>query len=111
MAMACDRFVYWRGEKKRPSKVAIRKALIGYIGGAGKVYWKANRFFAYPPGVPSDPFPGLGPPVQDTRWFEVYLHEDAIDVITRMADEFTMVVAEGFAALCARYWQGERDPD
>jgi len=41
----------------------------------------------------------------------VYLHEDAIDVITREADEFTNNVAKGFAALCHRYWQGQWDPE
>lgn len=107
--MACDRFVHWRDEKKRPHREEIEAALTGYIGGAGRAYWKDDRYFVDLLGAPSNPFPHRTCP-HDTRWFEVYLHEDAIDVITREADEFTNNVAKGFAALCARYWQGDADP-
>jgi hypothetical protein len=42
------------------------------------------------------------------RWFEVFWTKKDIDVITRQTDEYTNVVAEGFTALCARFWQGKR---
>ena len=36
------------------------------------------------------------------RFFEVWIGKDNIDVITRFADEFTNVVANGFSELVAR---------
>jgi hypothetical protein len=41
------------------------------------------------------------------RWFEVWVGQDCIDVITRMMDEVTNNIAQGFAKLCARWWEGE----
>lgn len=34
-----------------------------------------------------------------------------IDVITRRQDEVTMRIADGFAKLVARYWQGQLEMD
>jgi hypothetical protein len=106
--MACDRFVYWRKGKKRPLKRDLEAALIRYIGQGGTVRWNVDRYFVDLPGAPSDPFP-FCPHPYEKRWFEVYLHRNAIDVITRQADELTNVIAAGFATLCARYWQGKQE--
>jgi hypothetical protein len=43
---------------------------------------------------------------ESERWIEVYVGDDNIDVITRRCDDITNVIAEGFAKLCARHWQG-----
>jgi hypothetical protein len=47
----------------------------------------------------------------EERWFEVYVEKHQIDVITRQTDEYTNVVAEGFAALCRRCWHGKPKDD
>jgi hypothetical protein len=109
--MSCDRVVRWYPDPELiPTKEDIEAALTGYIGEGGKVHWETDRFFVDLPGAPSDPFPLYKSP-HETRWFEVWIAKDQLDVITRQADEFTMVVAEGFASLCVRRWQGLRDPD
>lgn len=43
------------------------------------------------------------------RTFEVFIHDNAIDVITRQVDDVTNAVAEGFTALMARFFGGRRD--
>lgn len=41
------------------------------------------------------------------RFFEVYFVEEGIRVVTRMADELTNAIAEGFAAMILHFKQGE----
>lgn len=122
--MARDIFVRWKAEV--PSKEEIQACLEDYVRGlAEKINWERDRFFVMLPGQFSFPFDRVGPwsarfqregyrelKLEDDgtprpRWFEVYLHKDCIDVITRMQDEVTNNIAKGFAVLCARGWQGE----
>jgi len=94
------------------------------VGETGKVKWdeEGHRFYAIFPGKPSGALrraaPDLAFPWGDDpqfyhqeRWFEVYLdkNDGHIDVITRIADEFVNAVADGFANLCARVWEGTRE--
>jgi len=39
------------------------------------------------------------------RWFEVYMYENDLRVVTRSTDEVTTAVADGFAVLCAKFWE------
>lgn len=46
------------------------------------------------------------------RWIEVWPSEKllVVSVMTRQHDEYTNAVAEGLAALIARWWTGKREP-
>lgn len=115
--MALDRFVYWR-EKPGPSLDDIKTVLEDYLGGAA-VEVSVNHFhiLAKLHGRPQFPFrrvpeyDKLAPASeqQEERWFEIYVDPKRghIDVITRMTDEYTNIVAEGFAQLAARFWKGK----
>jgi hypothetical protein len=120
--MGIDRFVYWK-KKLGPSLKETKATLEDYLGGAAlsvtiDVVNDPNRIIALLHGKPSFPFrrnKEVGKSREmteqhDERWLEVYWTKGSIDVITRMTDEYTNVVAEGFAALCARFWQGWREP-
>jgi len=115
--MARDRFVYWLAGA--PSIHDIQHALEDYLGEAGSIAADGFRFVAWLSGTTSHPLRRITP--DDTRVamfadlskqpraFEVCVADDHIDVITRLGDEYTNVVAEGFAALAARYWKGRRE--
>jgi hypothetical protein len=107
--MAHDRFVYWSKDKTRiPTREDVQAALIAYLGDGGTVEWVEDqgRLYAHLPGTPSDPVEKLLP---DSRWIEVFIHHDSVDVITRQADSFTNAVADGFANFCMRRWNGRRE--
>lgn len=118
--MACDTFVVWEQREKQPKKEVIRKVLEDYVAGLAEVEWIDDRWIVTLPGQPSWPFQRVGPASQSQRaswrelhvstpgrWFEVYVGEHNIDVITRTADEVTNNVAQGFAALMARGFDGK----
>lgn len=118
--MAHDRFVRWRD--RRPSDADLLVVLEDYLGGGAEVENTPQRVSGRPwwsvtlPGRPMFPLGRLeemrGSPrtaaVAEVRerGFEVFVADDHVDVITRHGDEFTAVVAGGFAALCARTWGG-----
>jgi len=108
-----DRFVYW--QKERPTKEQLKNALEDYIGIPGAVSWddSGGRFLVDLPGTPGSPIKRLLSNHQHEydgkRWFELYIADDNIDVITRQADEFTNTVAAGFAQFCKRFWDGRTD--
>jgi len=93
--------------------------------GAIKSYLDSRRWIITLPGQPSfpfkricevpDPFSNHFLCHQKKRWFEVYVGSlkdkktPGIDVITRMQDEFTNNIAEGYAKLVARYYEGRYD--
>jgi len=114
--MAIDRFVRWTKEK--PSFDVIYKTLEDYLGDACIGHHiDGPRITVTLMGKPSYPFrrhPGFEKYAavseqREDRFFEVFVEKDKIDIITRQTDEFTNVVAEGFAVLCARCWSGKRD--
>lgn len=108
--MALDIIVYWK-PGKMPSKADLQLVLEDYTLGVATVVWDADRFYVNLKGKPTLPFSRLDPlfkyDLPEVRWFEVWLGIDKIDVITRQTDEITNNIARGFAALCARYWQGD----
>ncbi len=113
--MALDRFVYWGSEV--PTKEIIYQTLQCYLGMAvDEISIDDNRMTAVLVGAPSFPFRHIkgyedfaaASEIHDERWFEVYYDSKYVDIITRMADEYTNVVADGFAALCARFWKARQ---
>jgi len=113
--MALDRFVYWK-EDKIPTRDQIQLALEDYVRDlATEVKWDKDRFFVTLPGTCSHPLARLSDwsgvramaEEKRERWFEVYVAKDSIDVMTRQMDEVTNNIAEGFAKLCARWWEGK----
>lgn len=119
--MAADWFVDFP-KGKVPSKDDVGKALEDYLGAyATEVRWDTDRWFATLVGTKSWPFKRLEADsrfaeayeemAKEPRWIEVYIDKDNIDVMTRQSDEATNNLAEGFAKLLARYWQGKRRPD
>lgn len=119
--MAADWFVDFP-KGKVPSKEDVGKALEDYLGAyAEGIHWDGNRWFAKLVGTKSWPFKRLEADsrfaaryeeeAKEPRWIEVFIDTNNIDVITRRSDEATNNLAEGFAKLLARYWQGKRRPD
>lgn len=123
--MAQDRFVCFRGEA--PSYKDIKCVLEDYLKGLvlkidfgkGRSKSKETEFWSILlPGKPSFPFKRLmrgrtmGAEIHKERWFEVVVSRKGkkvtdIDVITRLSDEITGVIADGFVALCQRYWKAK----
>jgi len=113
--MALDRFVYWKSE--RPTFNDVHECIEDYVRGLGTVSRFQDRLFVTLPGTVSFPFARVGPATEyqrasaredrNERWFEVYIGEDSVDVITRQMDEITNNVARGFAELMARGWDGD----
>lgn len=112
--MAIDRFVRWLVE--RPTMSLLRMTLEDYLGNAlFDLHIDGKRITARLIGKPSFPFRRhvgykkmtAASEQREERFFEVYVEKDHIDVITRQTDEFTNVVAAGFAELCRRRWQGK----
>lgn len=116
--MALDRFI--RFGDRRPTREQTELVLRNFIGDAGRVFWEGGRFFVQLAGKNSFPFKGIeGVPEHmqsddryhpDGRWIEVYIGTTQFDVITREHDEYTNVVADGIAAMFARFWDGELEP-
>lgn len=105
--MACDRFVCWAEVK--PTKNEAESIIKNYLDEAAtEIKWDKDRFFVTLVGKPSFPFKDIitsDPSVfSETRWLEVYLAQDNLDVITRMGDEYTNTVADGLANLFVRLY-------
>jgi len=121
LKMARDRFIWFKGEHKVPSKDDVQSVLTHFIGEAGTVEWRKDqsRFYMVLQGDPSWPFTDMdlgvhNPHGEDkgrSRWIEVYMGKDNIDVMTRMMDEYTNTVADGVAKMIARFWQGQLEDD
>lgn len=116
--MASDRFIYWR-EKRPKSAIEIASLITGYMGAAqtdvshtesnGQHHWIISI-----PGVGCNPlcsFSGIEDTSQKERWFEVFLTDESLDVLTRMQDPFTNAIAEGFAEMITRWYEAERAPN
>lgn len=118
--MGIDRFVRWHKNSTIPSLEDLKVVLEDYLGEAAKSveYDKeGGRFYAILVGKPRFPFRRIkdfenwapASEQRDDRFFEVYVDSKYIDIITRQTDEFTNVVAQGFADLAARFWKGKKD--
>lgn len=113
--MSLDRIVYWR--EQPPAQRAVVMLLRDYMGGAGRVRWHAGtgRYFIDLPGHCSSPTWRVGHVGRSfepgaKRWIEVFLHNDCVDVITRVADDFTNGIAERLADVLARAFDGKAEP-
>src|SRR5437667_6692563 len=93
-----------------PHMDAIKDSLDGYLSDVGtESKWSRNRWFVTLPGKPESM--RHRPAAHEERWFEVFIGTDSVDVITREADEFTNVVAEGFAKRIARMLDGKMESE
>jgi hypothetical protein len=118
--MSHNVFVRWGTEA--PTRDELQACLEDYVRGIGAPpTWADGRLYVALPGTYSHPFTRVGPATdamrasfqqraadpREARGFEVFIHEDAICVITRQDDEITNNIAKGFAVLCARGWGGK----
>jgi hypothetical protein len=121
--MARDRFVRWP-DGKRPQNDVIQKALEDYVRGLAEVEWVKDRWYVTLPGAPSWSFQRVGPAEAyqragwlelakesngspRNRWIEVWPGDDCIDVMTRLMDDITNIIADGFATLMGRGFNGQ----
>ncbi len=113
--MALDRFVNFKD--RVPTKKEILTTIEDYFGGAAEdIQWGGGRYTITLRGQRSEALRRIKgvaalSPSEGERWIEVYLSlrgkDKNIDVITRQADPYTNAVAEGYAKLIARFWEGE----
>lgn len=113
--MARDRVVRWQEEV--PKQDDLEAMLEKFFSGlATSVKWDRDRFFVMLHGAQSFCFRNARIFESDSptreRWIEVWPSDDDVCcyVMTRMQDEVTNVLADGFAGLIARTWQGKLDP-
>ena len=115
--MSIAYYVQW--QERFPTWEVIEAEVREYLGIAHRsIEWTDNVLMVILPGESTwqtlrDPQTGKTvegyafPPARATRFFEVWCHEDDHCTITiREADEFTNVVAEGFAKRIARKFSG-----
>ena len=121
--MSCDRVVRWKSE--RPSTKEIRMMCEDFLGGAcvsiqplgSNTDEVLGSYTCLLHGEPKSPFRRMKKfpvharmrEVHNERWFEVTVMKDCVYVTTRMADEYTNVVAAGFAELLRRSYQASVD--
>lgn len=79
--------------------------------GMGKISQTGSWFTVSLPGKPSNPFQRLvekpRPENQDERWIEVWVSSDSVEIMTRLQDTITNIIASGLASTIARFWEGE----
>jgi len=108
--MALDRFVYWK-KKKRPSRKKVKTLVEDFFKGLSlEITEQDNSLYILLPGKPHSPWarllPSIGKEIQKERWIEVYIDTHYVDVITRLGDHITNVLAEGLTQLLAQYLDG-----
>lgn len=96
--MARDVFVRFKNMPRIPD---IERSLLDYVSDGASVRWSRDRWMVDLPGVPEET-----PTRQPTRWIEVWVGSNCVDVMTRQADEFTNAIADGLAARLARWFDG-----
>jgi hypothetical protein len=110
-----------------PTKDDIENTLKNYISSGGNITHDEVCFYVTLIGKPQYPFYHEDPMPrqynkikmfpQELRWFEIWIEFDKINIIkeicikTRMQDEFTHVVANGYANICKRKWKGTKSED
>ena len=122
--MARDTMVYWSRQSVPPSRDDLRTVLDDYLGTtATDVVWGGGRFVVTLHGHLTFPYQRIGPATHAqraawpviakndngtprSRWFEVFVAQEYINVITRDMDPYTQAVADAYAMLCARAWRG-----
>lgn len=118
--MALDRFVYWRD--RRPTYDEVVRVVRNTLGYAGTIEEKNGKkglpwLCVTLPGKPTNALEGIAPNLPlseemlpEERWFEVFVHDDCVDVLTRMQDEYTNAIAKSVAETLKRYWEGSDEP-
>ena len=118
--MASDRFVNFP-KGKGPKKAEVELVVRNFFGEAAQeIEWSQSSLLVKLPGIGTFAYEGLVDEhgtVTDhltkrgerERWIEVYTTRGHLDVITRMQDDYTNVLAGGLAEVLARFWQGEID--
>jgi hypothetical protein len=116
--MSRDVIVRW--DKERPSHEELKTVLEDYLGAlAESVVRTQDRICATLLGPLSFAFQRIGPATEamrkvwkeevdcaEPRMVEVWVSKNCMYVMTRRTDHVTNVIADGFAALCARSWNG-----
>lgn len=122
--MSFDRIIdFEQADKAAPGRDELGAVIEDYLGRAARrVYWDRDRWFAVLIGLKSWPLRRAYAryskvlttsaraheiEAEPERWIEVWADKHTVDVLTRRQDEFTMAVADGLAALIARYYGGK----
>lgn len=116
--MACDRFVYFP-KSTPPTVEQIVTLAEDFLGGIGKVFVQENdpdRVYMTLPGSPTVAARSVvgndaACLLRSERWVEIHRARKNVDVITRQQDTFTMGVADAFAELLERLFQGVSEDD
>lgn len=117
--MATDRFVYFKPENF-PTSEQLESFLQTLFATAAVIEWNEDtgRFFVSLPGEYSNLIPERNLPEGETRerWIEVIPHDEAnaqgnmtIDVLTRVADQFTQFTAFGIVFYLCQVFEGEAE--
>lgn len=107
--MSIDRIFYWTEERK-PTFEQVVMIAEDFVGNpAYKIDNEKQKVILAVPGTASFPFRRIRPDFAQTfpseqRWLEIFYYDDHYDVVTRMQDEFTGVVADGLAKAIRRYF-------
>lgn len=99
--MALDRFIYFEGDV--PSYDDIRELCVLYVGESGTIELDPPRIFAV--------FPGecISPIYRPEKFIEVFVAQDNVDVMTRLADPSTNKLADQLANVIADKFKGKRE--
>lgn len=117
--MSIDRLVKFKS--RVPTVVDLVKVAEDFLSdaalvGCGYSTIPHSRIVVHLPGKPTFPFGRVSDLKQDfphkVRGFEVFItglfgDQPNINVVTRQTDEFTNVVADGYAKLIARFYEAE----
>lgn len=122
--MSTDRTIHWIS-RRAPTRADVDQVLRDFFNGAAtSIRWDRDRFVVIVPGKHRNALCTVSPiigsrhqrervgksaPLPSQRWLEVWIDPDdgTVDVITRQADDYTCALADGIAAVLARYWEGE----
>lgn len=112
--MSQDRFVHWQDQ--RPAVGQVHLVARSYLGEFAKVMSHDGRRLTITlRGNYSHPLQNIpGAPHKDvhaelarrSRWIEVYVDPEYVDVITRQQDPATNALADGLAAVLVGWWGG-----
>jgi len=101
--MALDRFLYFPADAF-PTQQQIRDVVAHYVGPSATIKEQGCRIFVEFPG---DSF--FAEVFRPERFIEIFVANDNVDVMTRMADPFTNCVANGIAKWICVQFNGEQE--
>ena len=119
--MAADIFVNFP-KGKGPTPAQVESVVRNFFGEAAEVEWDQGRWVVLLKGEGTWVFEGIEPDLMPRlrsgrqRGMEVCCTLNRsrrittqLDVVTRLQDEYTNVLAMGLAKVFARYWKGKVD--